>query len=150
MHIPFILRNLTKEDENFIYNSYLKSFHSYYPMKFVPDILYFKPQSECLDFLLDTATCLVACFPEDPDEIIGYCIYQNVTEALVLHYIYIKRQHRDKGMAADIIRQIIGDNTMIIASHICDDYSKLKHTIPNCKVIYDPFLIDKLRDLEAS
>lgn len=148
MHIPFILRNFTKEDENLIYNSYLKSYHSYYPQKFIPDTLYFNPQTEVLDFLLDTATCVVACFPEDPSEIIAWCIYQEISEALALHYIYVKGQHRNRYVATDMIAQIRNNHNLVIASHVSDDYSKLKHKIHNCKVLYDPYLIGKLQDIE--
>ncbi len=149
-HIPYILRKMTDTDEAFVYNSFLRSYHDHYPMKFIPDTLYFRPQTDIIDFLLDTAECLIACFPEDPDAIIGWILHQRVSDAEVIHYMYIKTQHRHKGMAVDIVQKIIGDSKLIIASHICDNYAKLKYKIKDVSVIYDPFVIEKLRELDVT
>lgn len=146
-HIPFILRTSTIEDQNYIYQSYLKSYHLQYPMKMIPNILYFKPQSNILDFLFETAHVMVACYPEAPDQIIGWLIYQKASDALVIHYIYIRGQNRNQGIALDMISQVIENNKLIIATHISDKYYQLKNKVPGCKMVYDPFLITKLKDI---
>lgn len=148
-HIPFVLRKSTKDDESFIYSSFLKSFRDSYPIKFVPNSLYFKPQSDIIEFLLSTAECLVACFPEDPEQIIGWCLFQPLSDTVAVHYLYIKNQHRNLHMGLDVIKEVIGEAKLIVASHMCDNYDKLKYKIPNCKVIYDPFLINKLRAINV-
>lgn len=148
-HIPYILRKITEKDTNFIYNSFLKSYRNTYPMTLVPDTLYFKPQSEVIEFLLETAECFVAVYPEDPSEIIGYIIYQNMVDAAVIHYIYIKNHYRGSKIAIDIVNSILSNYNLIIATHICNSYSKLKNKINNCEVIYDPFLIGKLKKINV-
>lgn len=148
MHIPFILRSMTENDKSFIYNSFLKSYHDHYPAKFVPDILYYKPQSDIIDYLLTTSTCLIACFPEDPSEIAGYLLYQEVSDALVLHYIYVKNLHRWKYMATDMINQIIDKKSLIIATHMCDGFAKLKYKIKSARIVYDPYFIAKQRMMQ--
>lgn len=150
MSVPFILRQYTDDDESFIYSSFLQSLHSHYPWKFVPKTLYFKPQAKVIEFLLRTSKLLVACFPEDPSEIIGWILFQPVSAAMAIHYIYVKGQWRTKRVASDIIKQVKEDNTLLITSHVCDDFGKLKYKVPNCKIIYDPFLIEKLKEIDAS
>jgi hypothetical protein len=144
MSLPFILRDNVPEDTSFIYNSYLKSYHLQYPIYYIPNILYFKSQSKILDTLLETQQVLIACYPEDPSEIIGYIIYDNKPDVFVLHYIYIKGMYHHKGIASNILSQILNDHKLIITTHIHDDFSLLKKKIPNCKMIYNPFQLESL------
>ena len=70
--------------------------------------------------------------------------------ALVIHYIYLKGQHRNKHIAADMVAQILNKHSLIVASHICDEYAKLRHKVPGCKIIFDPYIIDKLKEIDGS
>src|SRR5579859_1846901 len=107
VQFTFILRQHTTEDISFIYNSFLKSLHNSFPIKFVPDTLYYGPQSQIIESLLKTANVMVACYPEDPSEILGYVIYQEIDSALILHYIYVKQPYRMNHVASDIISKVI-------------------------------------------
>lgn len=149
-HIPFILRETTSNDTNFIFNSFLRSFHAAYPNKYVPDALFYKPQSRIITYLLDTADCLIACYPEAPEQIIGWILSQPRSEATVIHYLYIKNQYRKQGIAKDILSQVLNGNSLVIASHLCDDFGIMRKKVPGAKVIYDPFLINKLMEINVS
>ncbi len=140
--ISFILRDMTEDDRAFLYNSFLKSYHCTTPIKYTPHILYYGPQSTIIDYLTDHSNVLIACFPEEPDQIIGYIIYDNTDEAFILHYIYIKNMYRWKNIASSIISQL-SNKSLIIATHINDNFDELKHKIPHTRVAYDPFLIQK-------
>lgn len=138
-HIDYILRDRVDNDNKFIYNSFLRSNHDQYPNKFIPDSIYFPPQSKIIENLIASSTVLVACFPEEPDEIIGYMIYDHHPEHLVIHYIYVKLTFRNTSVATSIVNQIIDNKKLIIATHICDNFNKLKHKINGSKIVYNPY-----------
>jgi hypothetical protein len=140
--IEFVSREVTEGDHNFIYSSYLKSFRRGHPMVWVPHALYFKPQASILARLLRQADVRVACFPEDPTEILGYIVYQHVPDALVLHYVYTKLHGR--GVGLKLLRSVAGDEKLIIATHMCDDYGVLREKVSPMTVRYDPYLLSRL------
>ena len=144
----FVLRDRTPEDTSFLYASYLKSFHRGHPVKFIPNSLYFQPQTELLDFLLDSAHVLLACFPEAPEEIVGWVLYQHLPEALVVHYVYVKAMHRGNRIGKLMLDSILNGKSLVIATHASDEYVKLKHKLPQ-RLVYDPHLLQTLRKLAS-
>lgn len=141
-HIQYVLREHTAEDMPFIFNSWLKSYKANSACKLVPDVLYFKSHTKIINFLLSKSIVLIACFPEDPTEIIGYVVYQIVSDIVVIHWIYVKDKHRYKYNATDIIKQICKpEDKLIICTYIVNDFNKFKHKLNNIKVVYDPYYI---------
>lgn len=145
MDLEFITREMVDGDRNFIFNSYLKSYRKTYPLCLVPNGLYFGPQQEILEFLLNTASATVACFPEDPSEILGYIIHQNQPTAAVLHFLYAKRA--SVGIRSGLLAGAVGEAPMVVATHLFRDYKWLENKITPKRVVYDPYLIQKLRGL---
>lgn len=141
--MKYIIRSKTEEDESFLYNSYLKSYHNNYPIKLVPSAIYYKEQAKELKRLFDTATINLAVFPEDANEIIGYVIYEYSSEALVLHYIYIKGMFRKKYIATKIIKELLGDIKLIICTHMFDSFNEAKYKLPGVKMSYDPYFLTR-------
>jgi hypothetical protein len=145
--IPLLLRDRTLEDEPFIFNSFLKSYKQNSDLKHTPNTIYYPRQTAIIKYLLENEKVVLAVFPEDPNELIGYCIYNIVSSALVIHYIYTKQMHRNYSFASDIIQSLLpfeGQN-LIIATHITHNFNALKHKIPNAKIIFDPFYVNELR-----
>ena len=147
--MQYILRDAASEDLNFIFNSYLKSYHDNAPVKFVAPTLYYKHQSKELEFLIRHAKCAIACFPEDGSEIISWVLYEYFADNLILHYVYTKQPSRRLGIAKDIITTLLGPRKLIIATHAPDEFTRLRKKLP-VKTIYDPYFIQdkKLRDSE--
>ena len=141
--IPLLLRDRTPDDEPFIYNSWLKSYHSNSSCKHTPNTIYFKYQAEIIKYLLENERVVISCFPEEPSQIIGYCVYNIVSSALVLHYLYVKNTLRNQQFGCNIIKSLLPNKggNLIIATHISDAFPQLKHKIQNTKIIYDPFYI---------
>ena len=54
---------------------------------------------------------------------------------------------RFKHIATDILKQI-NTKPLIIATHIVDNFDKLKYKIKDTKIIYDPFLIQRLEEYD--
>ena len=139
--MEFVTRGLVDSDRSFIYNSYLKGYRQNYPMSWVPHALYFVPQAEILGFLLKTATTVVACFPEAPEEILGYAIYGYRPDTLVLHYIYSRRSRQ--GIGRGLLNGIAGNMKLLVATHMCDSYRALRHKAAPMRVAYDPYFIPR-------
>ena len=144
MEIEFITRAMVDGDRHFIFNSYLKSLRKGYPLNLVPHFLYFGPQGRILDFLLRSAEVTVACFPEEPTEILGYAIHQRVPEAVAVHYLYSRRSR--SGIARGLYTGIVGAAKLVIATHVTNDFMKLRGK-SHCRVVYDPYLVGKLMAL---
>lgn len=147
--IQYILREITEDDKALIFNSFLKSYHKSSVCKFVPNSLYYKPQTAIINFIIDNTKSLVLCFPEEPSEIIGYVLYEYVNDTLVVHYVYIKNLYRRQNIARDLILQLAEDN-LIIATHITDEFSTLRYKLDNKRIVYDPFYITNKRLLANS
>lgn len=149
MPLEYITRHMKDEDKSFIYNSFLQSYHKQYPVKYIPPTIYYKAQSEEIEFLLRKSNVSMAVFPEDADEIMGYAIYEYASDALILHYIYIKNMVRRKYLATNLIKSLLGDNKLIIFTHMFDDFPKVKYKIPQVRMVYDPFFLLNKRLTDA-
>lgn len=148
--MEFITRHMEAEDKNFIYNSYLKSFHQNYPIKFVPPTIYYKGQSDVLDFLMKSANVMLAVYPEDASEIMGYVIYEYIAEVPIIHYVYVKNLSRRKYVATKLVEQILGEQKLLIYTHYVEDFPKFKYKLKGAKMVYDPFLITSRRVQEKN
>jgi hypothetical protein len=142
--IDSVTRERVPGDDGFIYNSYLRSYHERSTMKHAPHRLYFKPQANVLTFLLREGRALVACYPEDPNEILGYILFQHTHEALVLHYVYGKLH--GMGIRSGLIRAAAGAHQLAVLTHMCDGYQRLRKKMAGMGigVVYDPFLLHRL------
>ncbi len=142
------LETITRErvagDDGLIYNSYLTSYHARSHMKVAPHRLYFKPQAKVLEFLLREARVLVSCYPEDPNEILGYVIFQHTPDALVLHYLYAKLN--GMGIHGGLLRAAIGGHRLAMLTHLRNDHKRLRKKMYDMGVqlVYDPFLLHRL------
>ena len=144
MHIPFTLRPMMESDRNFIFNSFLKSYHQNSSLRVVPNTIYYKGQADIISYLLEHAQVSVACFPEDPTEVIGYIIYQYVNEDCIIHYLYIKEMHRKQKCASEMIQHLSKTN-FVIVTHLTDNFATLRHRFSPKRFTYDPFFITNQR-----
>src|ERR1700728_876696 len=143
-HIPYLLREATKEDESFIYNSSLKFIHKLSNYRNIRDSIFFHNQSEIIRYLLNNSKVLIACFPEAPEEIMGYIIYEHLQNDLILHFVYVKFLHRHKGLIKEIMQSILRpDTNMIVYTHYPDfNVTKLAQ---GRLWVFDPYYITNQR-----
>lgn len=142
MTLPFIFREMVDGDEPFIFNSFLKSFKANSTAYYTDNQIYYKNQSELINYLLDNCHTLIACFPEDPEMIMGYIIYEHIIKTLVIHYIYVKNSLRLQKIASNMIQPLLDpDNTVVVATHCTNDFKKLKYKINGKRLSYDPYFI---------
>lgn len=142
----FDTRPMEEGDKPFIYNSFLESYRESYPTNRVPKTIYFRNQRAVIDVLLELGECWVLVFPEDPTEKVGYIIFQVVSsEVLAVHWMYICHDYRRKHYAAGLMAKVRGSRQLIVATHITDKFSILKHKVPGCRVVFDPYFVTNER-----
>lgn len=70
----------------------------------LPDCLFFPAYRTVAAKLLQTATCDVLVTPDNQDTILGYIVY----EGGVVHWMYIKRDFRESGLAKLLLDRLKG------------------------------------------
>jgi len=63
---------------------------------------------------------LIACNPERMSEIYGWCCFTKINSSIIIDYIYIDKQHRQKGLATDLFKEIGVSGKSVL----CSDVSK--------------------------
>jgi hypothetical protein len=117
---------------------------------YVNPTIYYKNQADIITYLLQNASTLVACFPEEPEQIKGYVIYEYLCKTLIMHYAYFKTMHRNQHLFTDIVTTLCDpDNTIIVCTHINFNFPKLQHVIEGKRLTYDPYFITTKRLLGA-
>lgn len=95
-----IIRPATDEDRPFIYQTWLRTFkHSAIPRIQCDGRIYFEGQTKLIASLLLRSNVLVACDPEYPSVVYGYCVQEGRT----LHWVYVKRVFRRFGVARALL-----------------------------------------------
>lgn len=130
---------MTADDKSFVASTYLKNFYRSHPIKFVPSSLYYRPQSAILERLIRDGSVLVACYPECPAELAGYVLYQETRTALALHWLYVRHSLRRRGVGRTLLDAAAGSHQLLVATHACDDYARLRHRVAPRRLVYDPF-----------
>ena len=136
--LPYILRPHTNEDENFIYDTFLKIYREVDPNNFIPADNYFSNQRSVIKSLLSKSKVLIATDIENIDYIYGYIIYDFVKDFLVLHWLHIKKPFRNQGIANDIIKTLYPrtKSDIIVCTHKSRVFKQLKDRY---KLQYDPY-----------
>ncbi len=105
-------------DVDFITSSWLKSFRDGYFNATVPNRVYFTQHHKILENLLPTATVLVACNAEKPDQILGWMCYQVDGKVCILHYIYVKDLMRGHGIAQRLFDYVMTNQSLNLAQNV--------------------------------
>jgi hypothetical protein len=64
---------------------------------------------------------------------------------LVLHYIYVKRSRA--GTGGRLLKSILDGKQLVIATHVCENFTKLRAKLAPRRMVYDPYLIRRLMEL---
>lgn len=135
-----VLRDRVPEDTAYLYSSYLRNVHRAHPLRHVPNSLYYRGQTKRMDRLLEEASFVIACFPEEPGEIVGYVIHQPVADTTAIHYLYVRACYRRQGIGKLLLDSAAGDSKLLIATHVCDGFATLRHKFHPRRIVYDPYV----------
>lgn len=123
------IRDACVGDQAFIFSSFLKG--NYYGndwFRAIDKNTFMEKYKQVLTNLLIKSETKVACMKDDPDNILGYAIYQPG----VLHYIFVKPSFRKFGIAKQLIPVDI-----IYCTHL----TKVGKTLKPLIWKFDPFRV---------
>jgi GNAT superfamily N-acetyltransferase len=99
--LPVVFRESKPEDRAFIYSSWLRSYRDSEFARSLSTDIYFHGHRQVLERILDRATTIVACDPEDPDHIYGWLCHE-MGYPPILHYVYVKHPYRGMGLGKQL------------------------------------------------
>ncbi len=103
------IRPGTLKDLPFIANSWLRSYRNNCRYLYgVPSEIYYREQHALIERLLTSKgiQVLVACSPDDDEQIFSYCVAQAFDETLCIHWIYSKQPLRKFGLISALIQYL--------------------------------------------
>mgnify|MGYP002135715089 CR=1 FL=1 len=141
------LREATESDHSFVYNSWLKSFRQGSPWaRLVPPQIFYANHKQVIALILKAAKVLIACNPEDPEQIYGYVVY-TPHRGTVIHYVYVKQPYRQLGFAKKLIAEAKQEQHINIlpltATHITVIWEQ--HLRDRFNMIYNPYILEAVR-----
>ena len=133
------VRTATEEDANFILNSWLKSFRNSFFAKSINSTVYFTEHHKVLRKLLKRSTTLIACNPEDANQIYGYLVLEKVDGILCIHFTYTKQVFRKLGVQRQLLALVNHDfdNDSALYSH---DTKMARELAAKFKLVYHPYI----------
>ena len=135
-------RQFKESDRDYVVRSTLYSFlNGSEEAKRIHKDSYMRAHNKTINGLLDNCECVIMCDSEDSDLIYGFAIYEKLKDYDVLHYIYVRKDFRTKGVAHKMLDHMKSSNDSLAMSHLTDDFkpAKLKKYWPG-KIIYDPYI----------
>jgi len=97
-------------DIKFVGDSWLRSFRDSPWAGVVGNNDYFDTYHRTIEQLFARgAKLLVACQVNDPAHILGWICTEPVKGGTAVHYLFVKRWYREKGLASELIRRSIAD-----------------------------------------
>lgn len=140
--MEIIIRKNLKSDENFILNSFLKSFRSNEQAKDIANKFYFEVLEQKIKRVLKQEDrCFVAVNSEDPDQIFGYILFKDLGGVLILDYVYTKDVFRGLKIATALINKVGTEGRQTIINTTKADTTRKKVLCQKLKSQYCPFLL---------
>lgn len=99
----FTFRAGLPTDAHFLLSTWLKSYRNSGPVTKIPNANYFQGHQDLIVHILSLqgTAVEVVCAKDDPDQIIGYVVYNKL--APILHYVYVKYPFRKLGLGAMLV-----------------------------------------------
>lgn len=117
-NVQVALREANSNDVSFIFNAWLKSYRSSPYVKFVNQQIYFAGQHKLIENLIKVCKVIIACNPEDSEQIYGFMVAEKIESILCIHYIYVKQPFRALGIGKLLLNSVKHDiNNPCIYTH---------------------------------
>lgn len=136
--LPIHFRAATQEDVGFIFNSWLKSFRNSMHAKFISNTIYYTEHHKLVERLLKENKVVVACNPEDPNQLYGYICASEVEGFFVCHYVYVKQTYRNMGLGKELLAQFNHEPTK---AGLYTHHTRIADRLaPRYNLVYHPYL----------
>ncbi len=126
-------------DINFIYDSWLHNYRKSPSSTHIHSNTYYPEQRQIIEDLLLTASTIVACNPDNDEQIYGYIVFKRPN---TLHYVLVKHIYRRMGVCRKLMEaafpEAILNDKPIYATH---STTKLRRLSTPFHVIYDERLL---------
>jgi hypothetical protein len=128
-------------DYAFISNAWLRSYrHSAFAGK-IPSDVYFYKHEPLIARVIEASEIIIACNPDDQDQLFGFLCYENKKSWYYAHYIYVKKVFRGMDIATDMLKMSGLDSSLKhLATHRTTDYEVLARKL-NSPFIYNPYTL---------
>ena len=143
MSLPLAFRPAADADVPLILNSWLMSYRNSAFAKAIPNDVYFGDnghRGRILSLLAGEPYLLVACSPEDEDDVRGWICATvpaergELTDHAVVHYVYVKQIWRRHGIATRLLKLAVPEGVPVVATHDMPVARKLP-----VEFTYDPY-----------
>ena len=130
-------------DYAFISNAWLRSYrHSAFAGK-IPSEVYFYVHEPLIAKIIEASEIIIACNPDDEEQLFGFFCYEHRDSWLRSHYIYVKKVFRGMGFATDMLKMAGVDPTIKhLATHRTTDYEVLARKLQS-PFVYNPYTLLK-------
>lgn len=152
-NLPIVFRQANKEDINFIFNAWLKSFRNSMFASKLSNTVYFSEHHKIVEKLITNSNVIVACPEDDTTNIIGFICASTVEGVKCFHYVYVKQSFRNLGIAKMLLHAFNFDPaTASIYTHHTRPMDTLQHKY---NMLHQPYVAltdsyiqsDKFKDL---
>lgn len=124
-------------DKNFILATWLRNLYygSSFYSKIPQDVFMGAYHAVLQRFMSEDPIIKVACLQEDPEVILGYCVYRKAGDGAVLDYIFVKKAWRKIGIG----KALLPENVKAVTHLTKQAEAMLTDKLPG--VHFNPFLI---------
>lgn len=137
--LDFVLfRDMTKEDESFIFDSWIKSYINSDESKHVPKNVYYPMQHKVVEDTINSTNVKIAHHFEDINHVLGYIVYENEEpNTCIVHWLFVKKPFRKNGIGNKLWQSITEDAVKVFHTHSSFTHNKIKDKF---KSEYNPYL----------
>jgi GNAT superfamily N-acetyltransferase len=137
--LDIIIREAIQDDLPLIYNSWLKQYRESPFSVGVVNSVYYSQHRKIIDCLIERSVLRVACDAASPTKIYGW-VCGEIYDPLVLHFIYVKKKYRKRGIGGMLLNEFGWKEVPhIITTHFMK-YKRKKSKEEN-NIIYNPYLL---------
>lgn len=130
----YILRGMTLEDRNFVFQTWIRGVRKAAHLRLVPSEDFKRTASQVIRTILQSSKVAVLCDLEDPSLVIGYVIYSEDRARFLIHGIYVKGLFRGLGIARHAVNQLAQQRQVIVT-----EFGPLQVKLLPKTVFYNPY-----------
>mgnify|MGYP003554370674 CR=1 FL=1 len=120
--MEFKLRQNYEPDNDFIYNSWLKSYRKSEPE--MSNLIYYESFKKNIESILKRSNVVIACNEINNNDIIGYVVFESL-DPVVIHYIYVKFMNRQLGVGGTLVKIAKGIQDVAVCTFATKSFFKL-------------------------
>ena len=122
-------------DLNFILSSWLQSYRI--GMKNISNAVYYDNMRPLAMKVLECSSVLIACAPDDEDQILGFVVFRRQYDLAIVSYLYVKQSHRKLGIADHLFQHAAAGDEVTIATHFLP---WLDAAFKKRSIVFNPFV----------